>query len=389
VHYNPHSPTASSTPALRILVLSPYHARSHGIWIDQLKDGFPDIDWQLATLPARSFHWRIRSNPLSLYLTDALSASPAPDLILATSMTDLATLKGLFHDRLGGVPSIVYFHENQFAYPLTPGATASVEPKMVNLYSALAADRVVFNSEYNRQSFLEGARRFLARMPDRLPGGELGRIADKSDVIPVPVRGCFFERRLAGVERDGVRLVWNHRWEYDKGPERLLAAVSRLVEQGTVFRLELAGERFQREPAAFGELMQRFGRYVHDHGYLNEADYGDFLAGGGYVISTAMHDFQGLAVLEAAAAGCVPVVPDRLAYPEWFGAAYRYPSREDPVADGRELGAKILALLDAPEPLPPPGLETLRFDALAGRYRALFNDAAGTLPRAVSSARRP
>lgn len=365
-------PLSYRGPVLRILVLSPYQARSHQIWVDQLVAGFRDIDWRVLTLPPRHFHWRIRSNPLSWYLGRALDGAPLPDLILATSMTDLATFKGLFHRRLGAVPSVVYFHENQFAYPVTPGAVESVEPAMVNLYSALAADRVVFNSDYNRRTFLAGARRFLSRMPDRLPVAALRDIADRSEVIPVPVRDVFFAcRRTAGL--DCARLIWNHRWEHDKGPDRLLAAVAWLAEQGAAFRLELAGQRFRGVPGAFAALTDRFGDYVRDRGFLNEPEYVSFLADGGIVLSTALHDFQGLSILEAAAAGCVPMVPDRLAYPEWLGEPYRYPALDDPVEEGRVLGRRIMDLLAGGEAPGAPCPDSFRFEALAGRYRGLFN----------------
>ena len=36
------------------------------------------------------------------------------------------------------------------------------------------------------------------------------------------------------------------------------------------------------------------------------------------IVSTAHHEFFGLAVVEAAAAGCLPLLPPRLAYPELF-----------------------------------------------------------------------
>jgi len=355
---------------LRILVLSPYQAHSHRVWIEQLMAGLPEFQWQVLTLPARHFTWRIRSNPLSWYLGGALDRVDVPDVILATSMTDLATLKGVYARRLGGVPSIVYFHENQFAYPLAPGATASVEPAMVNLYSALAADRVVFNSNYNRRTFFDRAQRFLSRMPDRLSVEGLADIEAASSVIPVPVQDRYFEQPRSTPPPG--RLVWNHRWEYDKGPERLLAAVSWLADEGVDFTLELAGQRFRRVPEALDELTRRFGGRVRDHGRVEHADYPSFLAGGGIVLSTALHDFQGLAVQEAAAAGCVPMVPDRLAYSEWFGPEYRYPSLDDAVAEGQALGGRIAGLLTAGRRPDPPALDGLRFRALVAAYRRLF-----------------
>lgn len=357
---------------MRILVLSPYPAYSHRSWVEQLAHGFADMEWRVLTLPARHFTWRIRSNPLHWTLTQAVSRDWRPDLILATSMTDLATFQGLFRRELGHVPSIVYFHENQFAYPLTPGVTASIEPRMVNLYSALAADRVVFNSAYNRRTFLAGAEDFLARMPDRLPAGGLSRIADKSEVIPVPVGDTFFDRAVEPAAGGPVRLVWNHRWEYDKGPDRLLAAVARLTTEGVEFRLHLAGQRFKSIPGPMQALQTRFGARIVDHGFLDEAVYPDLLARGGLVLSTAIHDFQGLAILEAAAAGCVPVLPDRLVYPEWFDERYLYPSRDDPEEDGFELAGRIVELAGSSRP-PVPNVAAFRLEALAGKYRALLN----------------
>ena len=83
-------------------------------------------------MPPRYFSWRIRGN--SFYFAESIiaeinalplddseseNASKAPfDVIVATSMVDLATLIGIC-PVIAGIPSLLYFHENQFAYPET------------------------------------------------------------------------------------------------------------------------------------------------------------------------------------------------------------------------------------------------------------------------------
>jgi hypothetical protein len=44
------------------------------------------------------------------------------------------------------------------------------------------------------------------------------------------------------------------------------------------------------------------------------------------VLSTSLHEFQGLAVLEAVQLGCIPILPNRLVYPELFNSTYLYKS---------------------------------------------------------------
>ena len=82
----------------------------------------------------------VTGNSLSWGVEERTVLGQPFDCLLATSMVDLATLKGLVPS-LAGVPSLVYFHENQFDYPVSQAAHHGLEPKVVNLYSALAAQR--------------------------------------------------------------------------------------------------------------------------------------------------------------------------------------------------------------------------------------------------------
>jgi glycosyltransferase involved in cell wall biosynthesis len=298
-----------------ILLLSAYRADSHGAWADWLVRGNPQVRWQRLELPGRHFRWRIRGNALSWL--DRLPED-APDRVLATSMVDLATLRGL-HPRLATVPAWYYFHENQFAYPVSERQHGSVDPQMVQLYGALAAERVLFNSAFNRDSFLDGVEALLARMPDQVPPGVRERIEARSQVLPVPVKPLNPQP-----DKDPKLILWNHRWEYDKDPELFAGAMIELAERGVDFRLALLGQRPARGAPALERLRASLrGRIVAD-GRVAEDRYREWLGLAGIVVSTARHEFQGLAVLEAASAGARPLVPDALCYPEQYSLQYRY-----------------------------------------------------------------
>jgi len=61
-------------------------------------------------------------------------------------------------------------------------------------------------------------------------------------------------------------------------------------------------------------------------------EYLGLLARSHCILSTSRHEFQGLAVQEAIASGCIPIVPDRLVYPEYVAEPWRYTSPRQAVA---------------------------------------------------------
>ena len=357
---------------LRLLLLSAYDAPSHRQWRESLCRGTPDWDWQVLTLPPRHFAWRVRGNSLHWSIAERETLNAEYDLLVATSMVDLATLRGLV-PALSRVPSLLYFHENQFAYPEGRNLHGLLESQMVSLYSALAADCLVFNSNYNRSSFLEGCAALLQRLPDYIPTGIDASLADKSHVLAVPVDVPAVEPLTRPTE--GLQLVWNHRWEYDKGPEQLLEIASLLLDKGIDFTLHVVGQQFREQPPALTELKERLeqGGALGHWGYLEDREtYFSLLAACDVVLSTALHDFQGLAILEACALRCTPLVPERLVYPDYFEPAFCYADSEDAVskllewAAQRELG-KALPVVD---------VGAFSSDALLGEYRALLHSQA-------------
>ncbi|MFT4519032.1 MAG: glycosyltransferase involved in cell wall biosynthesis [Halioglobus sp.] len=374
---------------MKVLLLSAYAAHSHRHWAESLLQMFPEWQWQVLELPPRHFSWRVRGNPLYWALSEREVLEQTYDCLLATSMVDLATLRGLVPS-LAQVPTAVYFHENQFAYPLQnlpqqPQNRPSnlLEAQMVSLYAALAADKVLFNSQYNMESFMSGCHELLSRLPDKVPPGVLPILQTKADILPVAID--ILSRPAAQPDWPGIdryfpatplRIVWLGRFEYDKGPNGLLRILSKLEGESIDYEIAVIGQQFRKSPAKFDDIEKTFSHRLVHFGYIESgAEYQAMLRGADIVLSTALHEFQGLSVLEAVCGGCIPVVPQRLVYPEIFNQQYCYkscdqePEQEAAAAVGRILHfAQQLRAGEAEV----PDVSAFRRERLEPRYQAMF-----------------
>ncbi len=363
---------------MRILLLSAYDAHSHRRWRIGLVAAFPDWQWTVLTLPPRHFSWRVRGNSLSWAFSEQVTLEQSYDLVIATSMTDLSALKGLV-PALAAIPSLVYCHENQFAYP-DRREQDRIEPKFSSLYAMLSADWVVFNSNYNRNSCLAGAQALLDKMPDAVPPGVVDSLAEKSCVLPVPLEQSWYSNRtVATGVRQPFTIVWNHRWEYDKAPDRMFDALLELQEAGESFKVHVIGQSFRRQPPEFEAMLPLLQAHIGEYGHIESDDeYQQLLQGSQIVLSTALHEFQGLAVLEAVACGCVPLVPDRLAYAEFIPDDCRYTSSsQDGAAESRIIASHLQTLCKQyqQDALPQaPDVEWLSWQQQAPRYRELIDE---------------
>lgn len=398
---------------MKILLLSPYDANSHQHWWRLLQQYFKADTWTVLTLPARYFSWRIRSNGLTWSYDQRDTLVQHYDLCIATSMTDLATLRGLLPS-LSDIPTVLYFHENQAAYPVsnrvsskvdkqkvkTPGASHNIqshnlqslntepnniEPLMVQLYSSIAASHLCFNSDYNKNSFFHGLGQILKKFPDGVPKGIITELECKSSVIPVPIE--YHTLRCnnnsennsdATAETISTRnrstLVWNHRWEYDKSPARLLAFIQALPSAINL-TLHVLGQSFRQTPLEFDEIKQELQNrgWLGRWGYIaDRQEYYHVLNNSMFVLSTAEHDFQGISVLEAVSQGCIPIVPDRLAYCEMFDDIYRYASDINMCVEAKSMSQKVQDLINTPDIL-APDVSRFCIQNLGYKYQKLFS----------------
>ncbi len=352
---------------MKVLLLSAYDAQSHSRWRKGLVKHLADHDFLVHALPARWFSWRTGSAALTWATTPAIWEHEY-DLVLTTSMTDVAALRGL-NRSLAGVPIVSYFHENQFAYPVRdqrPDARLLIQ----SIQSAMASDLLIFNSHYNRTTFVDGACAFIESMPDHHPMIR-ARLEERSLVLPVPLEaGCFERARTPRVQR----LVWNHRWEWDKAPERFFSALRILGDRGVTPRIAFVGQAFRTIPEAISQGLDEFADQLDFTGFQPRDRYREILQTSSHVVSTALHEFQGLAVAEACAAGCVPVVPDRLSYVEIFPTPNRYASfPDDAHQEAVALADRLELSLISDEK--PPKLDHLSWENLGLDYARVMVEA--------------
>jgi glycosyltransferase involved in cell wall biosynthesis len=166
------------------------------------------------------------------------------------------------------------------------------------------------------------------------------------------------------------------RFEHDKGGDNLLLVLRILEKLGFSYQLALVGQQFRHSPAAFEKIESEFKHRLVQFGYIESRQaYLEMLGGADVILSTALHEFQGLAVLEAVAAGCLPAVPHRLVYPEILSLVNCYPSCPGDANKEAEGAARLIRELAGQIELGSaklPDISVYSSKVLAPQYEALF-----------------
>jgi glycosyltransferase involved in cell wall biosynthesis len=338
----------SGRSKLSVWALEPYFGGSHKYFLEGLAR-HSSHDLTLFTLPGRHWKWRMHGGALSLarHVSDRVrdqvhqpgvseagrrEADSRPDVLFASDMLDLPVFLAAAGPTVAQAPAIVYFHENQLTYPLPPGVERDLGYGFKNLTTALAARSVLFNSEFHRREFLGACEGLLQAMPDEIPDWILQEVEAKSSVLPVGCDLRRFDRQRSAALQDagagrwgdpaaGPLILWNQRWEYDKAPADLFTALYALKASGIRFRLAMAGPNQGTPTAEFLRAKEELAGEIVQWGKVARAtDYAALLWASDVVVSTAVHEFFGVAVVEAVYCGCRPVLPRRLSYPEMVPA---------------------------------------------------------------------
>jgi len=303
---------------MRILFLEPFYGGSHRDVVDNLLR-FSSHDVTLDTLPAHHWKWRLRSS--GLHFAETVSDPESYDLVVTTGMTTVADMQRAWGcDR---PPLAIYVHETQLTYPTPKGESVDLHLAFTDVQNLLAAESIRFNSRTHKYSFLHNLRTFLRKMPRPRLEWAHDKIAEKSKVLypGIAVPSCAARAaslpRAAATPKDGPLIIWNHRWEFDKAPEVFFEVLRSVKGEGVPFSLAILGESFQSHPRIFEEAQETFAEQIVQFGFAADRDtYEAWLCRGDIIVSTAIQENFGISVLEAVAAGCFPLLPNRLSYPE-------------------------------------------------------------------------
>ena len=312
----------SSAP-LNVLAVEPWLGGSHFRFLETWS-GHSAHAIEILGLPARHWQWRMEASAFTL--AQRLSrGGQTPDVIVASDYVDLPRLRGFLPPHLRATPTLLYLHENQLTYPQQAPDPDRNHYGFTNVLSCLSADAIAFNSRFHRQDFHAAARALLQRLPSPAPRTEFEAAMENAQVI---YPGIDLEALPlgAGPPSDApLRLAFNHRWEHDKDPVGFLDAVLAARDTGAQIEVVMLGEAFERTPDGLQERLERLDRALLWSGFKpDRAEYARALGECDLVVSSARHEFYGMALLEGLACGCSPLAPDRLAYPEHLPGADLY-----------------------------------------------------------------
>ncbi|KAM8857214.1 tRNA-queuosine alpha-mannosyltransferase [Synchiropus picturatus] len=327
---------AESAVAASVLLVEPFYGGSHRQLLDLLQTHVPGC--VSFTLPAKKWPWRARTS--ALHFSQTIPPSASYRVLFCSSVLNLCELAALRPD-LARLRKLLYFHENQLVYPVQKEQERDFQYGYNQILSCLVADLVVFNSTFNMESFLSTISSFMKKIPDHRPKNLEEQIRPKCVVVHYPLQFPDVSRFLAarddlvrpegrpcghrGAAEEPLHIVWPHRWEHDKNPELFFSTLLKLKEKQKKFRLSVLGETFTDVPEIFAEAKHQLESEVLHWGFLpSKDDFWSVLCAADVVVSTAAHEFFGVAMLEAVHCGCFPLCPRALVYPEIFPDEHLY-----------------------------------------------------------------
>ncbi|TNF25722.1 MAG: DUF3524 domain-containing protein [Deltaproteobacteria bacterium] len=350
---------------MKITALESWYGGSHKQWLDGLSK-HSSHDFELLTMTDSHWKWRMQGGSLEL-AAQYKSQKRSPDLILSSSMVDLSLFDSLAKTQ--DIPKVIYFHENQFAYPVSEMDTDKLNARdqhyaFINLKSALIANSLLFNSQYNMNSFLDGVKEIRNILPDYTDSIDLKALEKKSSVVPLGFDLIFKKPKVLDVPV----ILWNHRFEYDKNPDDFFNLMIDLKEENFNFKLIVLGEGSEKSSLWKERLKDstlHWGKVDTREEYFKWLDLATIIP------ITSNQDFFGISIVEAISRGLHPFLPNRLAYPELIPESERKNVFYTDISDLRsriKMGISEMTVLECQK-----HLTQYEWKNLIGRYDSILS----------------
>ncbi|XP_067458823.1 tRNA-queuosine alpha-mannosyltransferase isoform X3 [Thunnus thynnus] len=317
--FSPGGALSGSSPS--VLLVEAFYGGSHKQLIDLLKTHLSGCC--TFTLPAKKWHWRART--AALHLSQTIPTCPSYSLVADVVVFNSAFNMDSFLSSISSFMKKIPDHRPRDLDQL-------IRPKCVVLY---------YPVQFPDVSRLLPEHKLLRRpaepshIDDITPQGEQQHSPNKpqSPRPEEPSEDQQGDPHQSSCEAEGqmkpLHIVWPHRWEHDKNPELLFSSLLKLKQKGLKFHLSVLGETFTDVPEIFSEARRLLDSHILNWGFLPDKDgYLAVLCQADVVVSTAKHEFFGVAMLEAVHCGCYPLCPKALVYPEIFPAEYLYSTPE-------------------------------------------------------------
>ncbi|KAM8749223.1 tRNA-queuosine alpha-mannosyltransferase isoform 4-T4 [Acanthopagrus schlegelii] len=320
---------SESSAAPSVLLVEAFYGGSHKQLIDLLQE---NISCSVCTLPAKKWHWRART--AALHFSQTIPTCPSHSLVSDVVVFNSAFNMDSFLSSISSFMKKIPDHRPRdldqlirpkcvvLYYPVQFPDVSRLLPEHKLVRRSHVDDIITPQDEQEAPRLLSSPDESLTVSCEQQDPHQTTTAEPRTDPRPVSEGDPEDQRRP-------LHIVWPHRWEHDKDPELFFSTLIKLKERRLDFHLSVLGETFTDPPEIFPEARRLLDRHILNWGFLpSKDDYLKVLCEADVVVSTAKHEFFGVAMLEAVHCGCYPLCPKALVYPEIFPAEYLYSTPE-------------------------------------------------------------
>ncbi len=304
---------------LKIAAIETFYGGSHRVFIDGL---IQHSRHKISLFKLSDKLWRWRMKVSATEIIQNVGNLGEFDLIFLTSLCNVAELKALVGPTCP--PVVLYVHENQHTYPRNTKQKRDFQIEWIDFMNTVTADFVIYNSKFHRNSYHQALESFIHEIPHTALSADywIKRAQDRSITL-YPGTNTPDNIAKRSSTNNVPRIIWNHRWEYDKQPILFLKTLIRCMHVGYDFEVILLGESPSNPSNKYKNLINQLSERIFHYGYVeSREEYFSLLVSGDIVVSTAIQENFGLSIVEAIQCGSFPLLPNRLSYPELIPKKY-------------------------------------------------------------------